>query len=250
MIRFNCPHCSRPYELHPALARLPLLCKQCGERIIPPEAEPEPPPPPPPPLAPRVKTKSVPPVAAAGALPPKTEAVAPPPVTSLTGPSSESSGGPAGEPSGVPGEDSHTDPNAAGRIEHAPSLGARPLVDEPAKPSPLKPHRSVKRSGPKAAPPPAEPNAPANKSRATLLPFIADLVALVALLAGGMILGEMLAQQATGQVLSAAGSAPKFPPVELLLWAAPPVALALLYLVLSGRQYTLGAWVRSRTVRG
>ncbi|VTU00076.1 unnamed protein product [Gemmataceae bacterium] len=51
MIRFNCPHCNRLSEVPPALARLPLLCKGCGQPLVVPETstvEPEPPPPPPP----------------------------------------------------------------------------------------------------------------------------------------------------------------------------------------------------------
>src|SRR6478735_2125165 len=49
VIRFNCPHCARLYELPDALARLPLVCKQCGQRITPPEGATVPPPAPPPP---------------------------------------------------------------------------------------------------------------------------------------------------------------------------------------------------------
>lgn len=45
MIRFNCPHCGRTYELPDALASLPLVCKQCGQRITPPAPSPDPPPP-------------------------------------------------------------------------------------------------------------------------------------------------------------------------------------------------------------
>ncbi|MDY3550933.1 hypothetical protein R5W24_000001 [Gemmata sp. JC717] len=95
-----------------------------------------------------------------------------------------------------------------------------------------------------------EPEAPPEtKSAAALLPFIADLVAFVVLIGSGMLLGELLVRKSTGQVLSEAGSAPKFPPVELLLWAAPPVMLALMYLLLSGRKQSFGAWVRRRTAK-
>jgi hypothetical protein len=61
VIRFKCPHCGRQYELPAVLARMPLLCKGCGQSIsAPPDAvdEPEPqpelklPPPPPKPVAP------------------------------------------------------------------------------------------------------------------------------------------------------------------------------------------------------
>ena len=48
MIRFNCPTCERPYELPDALSGLPLVCKQCGQRVTPPAPTPDLPPPPPP----------------------------------------------------------------------------------------------------------------------------------------------------------------------------------------------------------
>lgn len=47
MIRFLCTKCGREYVVSNALARLPLLCKGCGDRIIvpdPSESLPEPPP--------------------------------------------------------------------------------------------------------------------------------------------------------------------------------------------------------------
>ena len=46
MIRFSCPHCARDYVLANALARLPLLCKGCGQQLTVPEPSPEPEPPP------------------------------------------------------------------------------------------------------------------------------------------------------------------------------------------------------------
>ncbi len=67
MIRFNCPTCGRHYELPNALAGLPLVCKQCGQRITPPAPSPDPPPPPrpvapvkPPPAAPVAAPKPAP----------------------------------------------------------------------------------------------------------------------------------------------------------------------------------------------
>src|SRR4029450_944067 len=38
VIRFNCPHCDRRYELPEALARLALVCKGCGQPLAVPEA--------------------------------------------------------------------------------------------------------------------------------------------------------------------------------------------------------------------
>jgi hypothetical protein len=52
VIRFNCSSCGRFCEVPVALARLPLLCKGCGQPLVVPEAstvEPEPPPLPRPP---------------------------------------------------------------------------------------------------------------------------------------------------------------------------------------------------------
>ena len=43
MIRFGCPHCGREYVLADAMARLPLLCKGCGQRLDVPDPTPEPP---------------------------------------------------------------------------------------------------------------------------------------------------------------------------------------------------------------
>ncbi|MBY0458041.1 MAG: hypothetical protein K2V38_11935, partial [Gemmataceae bacterium] len=67
MIRFNCPNCNRFYELPPALAFLPLVCKGCGQRLTPPAPEAVPPAPEPAPAltplpkAPRLATPVAPP---------------------------------------------------------------------------------------------------------------------------------------------------------------------------------------------
>jgi hypothetical protein len=53
VIRFCCPSCQREYVLPDALARLPLLCKGCGQRLDVPDPQPEPEPPPPEPEAPK-----------------------------------------------------------------------------------------------------------------------------------------------------------------------------------------------------
>src|SRR6185437_11887497 len=42
MIRFNCATCGREYVLADALRHLPLLCKQCGHRLVVPDPQPEP----------------------------------------------------------------------------------------------------------------------------------------------------------------------------------------------------------------
>src|SRR5262249_12036834 len=76
LTRFTCSKCDRRYEVPPALAGLPLLCKGCGTQLTVPDPpdEPEPEPPPPPRPKPKVEQPvAQPPKAAA---PPKS---APPP---------------------------------------------------------------------------------------------------------------------------------------------------------------------------
>jgi hypothetical protein len=79
-----------------------------------------------------------------------------------------------------------------------------------------------------------------------MLPFIVDMVVFLALLAVGAFLGELLARKPTGAILSEAGAAPKFPPMDLLLWSAPPVLLGLVYLLLGKGGRTVGEWIRRR----
>ena len=97
--------------------------------------------------------------------------------------------------------------------------------------------------------PPPAPAAPPARTEPTLAPFVADLAAFVLLVVAGMFCGEMLAGKPTGQVLSEAGSAAKFPPVDLMLWAAPPVLFGLVYLLLGSRERSVGAWLRRRQSR-
>jgi hypothetical protein len=108
---------------------------------------------------------------------------------------------------------------------------------------------------PKASPPPPAPWRPAQAAETQaeadrpegpapgLLPFVADAVAFVLLVVAGLVVGELLVRKPTGEVLSEL-AAPKFPPVNLLMWAAPAVLFALVYLLLSGRGLGLGALVR------
>lgn len=281
MIRFNCPHCNRFYELHPALARLPLVCKQCGQPFTPPEAEPEPSPPPKPvppapkpalpvaevvapaPPKPAAKAPAVPVIAPA---PPKPAKPAPPPPKApppaddgddddgvlVTGPAP----GPdidfnVGGPTAASLSDANR-PRPAGlsdanrpRPADLPSPGDDINLDllPPVPPPPPARKRPAK-------PPEPEPEAaPEKRAEPTLVPFLADLVAFAVLVVVGMFLGELLARKPTGTILSEAGSAPKFPPMDLLLWAAPPATFALIYLLLNSRQRTLGAWLRRRAAR-
>lgn len=250
MIRFNCPHCNRFYELHPALARLPLVCKQCGQSFTPPEAEPEPPPPPKPIVAPPPKAPAVPVVAPA---PPKPAKLPAPPPKPPVPPADDE------EDDGVlvtgPDEGPDIDFNVGGPTAASLSDANRPRPADPPSPGgdinldllPPAPPPARKRA---AKPPEPEPTAAAEKrAEPTLVPFLADLAAFLVLIVAGMFLGEMLARKPTGAVLSEAGSAPTFPPMDLLLWAAPPATFALIYLLLNSRQRTLGAWLRRRAAR-
>lgn len=212
MIRFNCPNCDRHYELPPALAHLPLVCKQCGQRITPPAADPDPPPATRP-AAPQAAL----PVAQFVALPPK------PVATKL------------------PGDDDTlvTEPDSApdGEAATEPEINLGLLGPEPPRPAPRR----------AARPPEPEVAAPDARPEPAVLPFVADLIVFVLLVVAGVFLGEQLAQKPTGEVLSEAGSAATFPPTDLLLWAAPPVLLALVYLLLGSRERTAGAWLRRRS---
>ncbi len=233
MIRFNCPNCNRPYELPPALAFLPLVCKQCGQRITPPADSP----------SPVAKPQAALPVAQVVA-PPVAKPQAAKPVTPVDD-----------EDDGVLVTRADTSPdidfNVGGPTAASLSDAARPRpagLDGVTEPDinldllgPAPP------PAPKRAPKPPEPEAPPDpRPEPTLLPFVADLVVFVALVVVGMVVGEMLVGKPTGQVLSESGSSTKFPPPDLLLWGGPPVTFALIYLLLGARKATVGEWLRRR----
>ena len=238
MIRFNCPTCGRPYELPDAMAHLPLVCKQCGQRLTPPAPTPDAPP-----LKPVAKPAPAP-------LPPKPVFAAPRPdeppddddvlVTKAdsTPDIDFNVGGPTAASLSDAARARPTGLSDANRPRPADLEATEPEINldllPPAPPAmPSKPARP-----PAPAPPP--------KPEPTLLPFVADLVVFVLLVVVGMIFGELLARKPTGEVLSEAGSATKFPPVDLLLWAAPPVLFGLVYLLLGSRERSAGAWLRRR----
>ncbi|MBP3959273.1 hypothetical protein J8F10_28850 [Gemmata sp. G18] len=288
MIRFNCPNCSRHYELPPALAFLPLVCKQCGHHITPPASEPDPPPPPAPPpvpvqpkpVAPAVPPKAPLPVAKIvapppGAKPPTAKLPPPadvkPPVAKPPAPPADDTdvfvtkpdstpdidfnvGGPTASslsdaariwPPGAsdanqassPELESTVGPTSTTEAHAAPGIDLKLLGPEPPRTPPPS----------KRTPQPPEPEPELEeRPEPTLVPFIADLVAFVVLVVVGMFVGEMLAKKTTGEVLSTAGSAPTFPPPDLLLWGGPPAVFALIYLLLSSRKLSVGEWLRRR----
>lgn len=257
MIRFNCPNCARHYELSPALAFLPLVCKQCGQRITPPAADPEPP-------APAKATpKSVEQPAARAPAPPKA-AAAPKPVTKAPPADDEDDGVLVTKADSTPDIDFNVGGPTAASLSDATRTRPSGLSDATrARPAELDaPPAGVDelqkinldllgpeptRSSPKRAAPLPEPDAPPEaRSEPTVLPFVADLIVFVLLVVVGMFLGELLTKKLTGQVLGESGSAAKFPPIDLLLWAAPPVMFALVYVLLGSRERTVGAWLRRR----
>lgn len=94
-----------------------------------------------------------------------------------------------------------------------------------------------------AAPPEGEESPERKKPLAI---FVDAMLVLFFLLIGGM-LGEILAKKSTGEVLSDASTAAKFPPLELLLWLAPPAMLILIYSLLISRRKSLGAWLQRKS---
>ncbi len=82
--------------------------------------------------------------------------------------------------------------------------------------------------------------------RKSLSIIVDGMIGLLLLLMGGF-LGEFLAQTSTGDVWHNAGSAPKFPPIDLLLWLAPPSILILVYYLLVTKRKSLGAWLQRRS---
>lgn len=260
MIRFNCPTCERPYELPDALVGLPLVCKQCGQRITPPAPSAEPPPPPPAPPPPK-------PVAAPPIAPAKLQTAAPPPAPEpapirlrAVHPPPDDDDVLVAKPDSTPDIDfniggptatSLSDAqrartsdltrrapdlsNAVGPVESVPELNLELLGLPPAPPpKPPKP----------PAPPTAPPPAPA--AEPTVLPFLADLGVFLLLLVAGLLVGELVVRKPMGQVFSEAGSAAKFPPIDLLILLAPPLMFGLIYLLLNSRERTVGAWLRRR----
>ncbi|QJW97901.1 hypothetical protein [Frigoriglobus tundricola] len=259
MIRFNCPNCERPYEIPDALARLPLVCKHCGQRITVPEPTPEPPPPVP---APRPAAAALQPPVPAPPKPapqPKLPPHAPPPavVPAKLHAAPFHDDEPTGEDVLVTKADStpNIDFNVGGPTAASLSDAARArpagLSDaRRAKPAPetTEPDLDlevISKAPPKPAPAPVL--APEEvTAEPSLIPLVADLVTFVVLVVAGMLLGEFLAQKPTGTVLSEAGSAAVFPPTDLLLWGSPPATFALVYLLLYGRERSVGAWLRKR----
>ena len=213
MIRFNCPNCSRSYELPDAMARLSLVCKGCGQPLAVPEPTPEPKPEPRKPDPPKPKPE-----------PPKS-VVSPRPA----------------DPPRIP-LPAPTPAKAAAPVPLKPADDDL-LFEKPDLLSELEPEASAARPVAKPKPAPAPPQAGGSK----LVAVVVDVGIGLILLVVGVLLGELLAKKSTRDVLSEAGSAAKFPPIDLLLWMAPLVMFGLIFALLAGRGKTLGGWLRRRS---
>lgn len=185
MIRFSCPHCHRKFALPDALARVPLLCKGCGQRLVPAEVG----------------------VETGDELVVEDEPTSAPPVA-------------APEPSDFLSNELRDDLDL--KVERA-------AAEPPATPAPAA-----------VAPAPA----PAGRRRA--LGLVVDVAVGLALAGGGALLGEFAARKSSVTILQEAGSAPKFPPTDLLLWLGCVATPLLLYVLLANRGKTVGGWLRRR----
>jgi hypothetical protein len=122
----------------------------------------------------------------------------------------------------VPPSESNDKPSTAMVGENAPVLGSKP------------------------ASPVYDPAETPETTRTKPLSIVVDtIVGLVLLVLGGL-LGEVLARKSTGDVWRDAGTAPKFPPIDLLMWLVPPLMLGLIYGLLISRRKSLGGWLQRR----
>jgi hypothetical protein len=232
VIRFLCPNCSRRYELPEALARLPLVCKGCGQPLaVPetstePEAKPEPPKPAPPPTPPKPEPPRV---VAAPPPPSKPEppnVVVPPPSPPPV---------PAPEPVTVAAVESRLPPADLPHTNGQPYPKNGPLFEQPEVLESLE------------IAPPAPPVAAERPASRKVLAAAVDGIVAIVLVAIGVFCGELLARQSTSEVLHDAGSAAKFPPIDLLMWLAPPVLFLLIDALLISRGKSVGGWLARRS---
>lgn len=246
MIRFNCPHCQRPYEMLPALAGLPLVCKHCGQRITPPQES----------SASPVGQSTTPPA------PPRPFFSAPGvPLPTIAPLVPDLPAAPPGEPVddddilvAKPGSSPDIDFNIPGpTLSSFTDLQRQRFSDHQSTRLPADTLGSINREWlpkPMALPPPW-PAVPltvsaqrAEKPQRPLWPVVVDGIVGGLFIVAGVFLGEWLVGKSTRQVLSDAASATQFPPRELLTWAAAPLLFGLLYRLLNNRPATAGTWLR------
>lgn len=114
------------------------------------------------------------------------------------------------------------------------------LFPQPAPEGGAEPPAPVKRTGNVVAVSPL----PTKRGRA--LSLVADVTVGLLLAVLGMFLGEFATRKSTLDVLREAGSAPKFPPVDLLLWLGCVATPVLAYVLFANRGKSVGAWLRRR----
>ncbi len=211
MIRFCCTKCGRLYLLADAFAHLPLLCKDCGDRIIvpdPSESLPEPEP------EPRHARK------------PAFE-------RSIQG-GSESSG------SDSINHDLLLTPTVDdSKVNLFPTSEVRKNLFMPIEGSGEPPL-------PRLPLPDSALAEPASNSRFLQTDALADIGVFVLLLILGALVGEWIAKKSTMQIFADAPASPKFPPTDLMMWLASVVIFGLFYVWLAARGWSLGGWLKRR----
>jgi hypothetical protein len=219
VIRFNCPHCGRFYELPDYMHLLPLICKGCYQRLEapPPGAAPEPV---------IAAVEPAPPLASAAPAPNKPVVeparTATPPVQPV-----EEKIPLAATESVADSGDQLLSAKALQHLEATTATLAPPLPKS-------------KPAEDEGEPPPSEP-----PGRSRVLAIAADVAVMLALLVVGVLLGEVLAHKSTREVFDNA-DAPTFPPTDLLLWLSPLTILWLAYGMQISRGKSLGAWLQRR----
>ena len=211
MIRFSCTNCQREYYLADALAHLPLLCKGCGHRLE----------------VPNPTSEGV--VIAEEPKPAFERSIAAP--VHLTSDEKYN----VREEHVSTADDSEVDLFLSPDVRKKPSV---PIEGSAAAPVPAPRPPVQKGSSP-------EPAAIPNSNRKAL-GLLIDIAIAVILLALGTFVGEAIAGRSTGEILRRAGSAPKFPPTDLLIWLASVLLPGLAYAWLGTRGGTVGGWLKRR----
>jgi hypothetical protein len=88
--------------------------------------------------------------------------------------------------------------------------------------------------------------APVRVDRGRALELVVDVMVGLLLAGLGMLLGVLATGKGTVEVLREAGSAPKFPTVNLLLWLGCVASPVLGYVLFVKRGKSVGAWLRRR----
>jgi hypothetical protein len=212
VIRFQCNTCRHSYALPDALARVPLLCKGCGHRLV------------------------------------------------LPGPG-EWTSDPQDEPVEDPAPDTHASSEHRASAEAEEDDGdvrtglwpeleddprRRRAGKDPRAVAPDDPQGTVNLSNPPAAAASPISTIPATPTGRRGLGMAVDIAVGLGLAGIGALLGEVAVGKSSAVILREAGSAPKFPPMDLLLWIGCVATPILVYLLLANRGKTVGGWLRRR----